>query len=407
MTTTLNPWIALRPGDDPTALTRRVSSAREVLIDQPTFSRTERHTAAQLVRPVVLDSWRRSTDNLVDPDGFGRSADMTTSEFRAYRSAHPMALIRPVVCTLLVDDAADTGMLIAITDERGLLLWVAGDSVAQDRGAAMNFAEGTEWSEDAVGTNAPGTALALDHHVQFFGAEHYSRAVHGWSCSAAPVHDPATGLVIGTIDITGSHRVATPEVLALIRATGAAAESELRLHLVRTSENLTTSTDRLEILGSGRPNLIRNQRRIPLSQRHSEILLLLSEHPEGLTADRLAVLLEDYDLDPVTIRAEMFRVRKVFGTDRIGSKPYRLLTDLTSDASQVRRALDRGDLDTALDLYRGPILPYSAAPGIEDLRHALDTRICRARGTTTRTHASQHASVPPLTTRMGGGSPRH
>ena len=57
----------------------------------------------------------------------------------------------------------------------------------------MNFAEGTLWSEGGAGTNAIGTAIALDHAVQVFGPEHFSDPVQRWTCSAAPIHDPDTG----------------------------------------------------------------------------------------------------------------------------------------------------------------------------------------------------------------------
>ena len=72
----------------------------------------------------------------------------------------------------------------------------------------MNFAEGTLWSEPGAGTNAIGTAVALDHAVQVFGPEHFSEPVQRWTCSAAPIHDPDTGALIGVIDLTGdfSHR---------------------------------------------------------------------------------------------------------------------------------------------------------------------------------------------------------
>ncbi len=43
----------------------------------------------------------------------------------------------------------------------------------------------------------------LDRAVQIRGAEHYNRIVHPWSCTAAPVHDPVTGALLGVIDITG------------------------------------------------------------------------------------------------------------------------------------------------------------------------------------------------------------
>ena len=67
----------------------------------------------------------------------------------------------------------------------------------------MNFAEGTLWSEPGTGTNAIGTALAVDHAVQVFGAEHFNEDVQRWTCSAAPIHDPDTGALLGVIDLTG------------------------------------------------------------------------------------------------------------------------------------------------------------------------------------------------------------
>ncbi|MFZ2172948.1 MAG: transcriptional regulator [Rhodococcus sp. (in: high G+C Gram-positive bacteria)] len=376
-----NPWVAVRPGDDVALLARRVSSAHRSFVERLYVERSapagpEPEAAGSPIRSVVLDSWMRSTRQGVDPDGSARPVDLAASELGEYRASHPMSLIRPVVRKLLVEDAADTGLLVAITDETGRLLWVEGDSSAKDRAVAMNFVEGADWSENRVGTNAPGTAIALDHCLQIFGAEHFSRSVHEWSCSAAPVHDPSTGAIVGAIDITGGPRVAVPEVLSLIRATVAAAEAELRLHLLRSpSSMVATTTPRLQVLGSGRPVLLRGGTRNPLSQRHAEILLLLAEHPEGLSADRLAVLLDENELDAVTIRAEMSRLRKVFGSDNIGSRPYRLLTDLASDAAQVRGALDRGELAVALDIYSGPVLPGSEAPGVVEVRDALRARV--------------------------------
>ena len=72
----------------------------------------------------------------------------------------------------------------------------------------MNFVEGAVWDESHAGINAPGTALALDHAVQIFSAEHFRPTVQAWTCAAAPIHDPATGRILGIVDITGGDIVA-------------------------------------------------------------------------------------------------------------------------------------------------------------------------------------------------------
>lgn len=368
---TLSPWVAMRNGDDAATLARSVSRAHETFVGHPLRRPSD---SDDPVRSVVLDSWHRSRDMGVDPD---RGADNLLDDvtLAQYRADHPMSVIRPVVRKLLVEDAADTGLLVAITDASGRLLWVEGDSAAKDRANVMNFTEGADWSESRMGTNAPGTALAIDHCVQIFAAEHFSRPAHEWSCSAAPVHHPVTGRILGAIDITGGPRVAVPEVLSLVRATVAAAESELRLHLLESPRTGIDTRLRLEVLGSGRPALVRGGERITLSGRHAEMLLLLHAHPEGLSSDHLAVLLDENDLDSVTVRAEMSRLRKVFGADGLASRPYRLVAELASDVEDVRAALDRGDVDSALRSYVGVVLPSSYAPGIEEIREELRVRV--------------------------------
>jgi hypothetical protein len=73
----------------------------------------------------------------------------------------------------------------------------------------------------------------------------------------------------------------------------------------------------------------------------------------------------------VTIRAEMSRLRRVIGADYIDSRPYRLLKPIASDVSDVSDALQAGDVDRALRLYTGELLPQSVSPGIARLRREL------------------------------------
>ncbi|RVW10349.1 transcriptional regulator [Prescottella agglutinans] len=366
-----NPWIAVRPGDDVGVLAERTSWAHQRFVESVQTDTEDTET----VRDVVHASWVRSRGNGVSPDLVDDEVVLDGRALEEYRAAHPLAAIRPVVRKLLVEDAADTGLLVAMSDAAGRLLWIEGDTSAKDRALDINFVEGSDWSEERVGTNAPGTALALDHSVQIFAAEHFNRAMHAWSCSAAPVHDPATGRIIGALDITGGPRVAVPEALALVRATAAAVESELRLQALASPSPVSTSTPRLEVLGSQRPALVVDGERHELPRRHAEILLLLAEHPEGLGADHLAVLLDEVELDAVTVRAEMSRLRKVFGAHRLGSRPYRLLTPLDSDVGEVRSYLDRGDVSSALRLYDRPVLAGSEAPGVAEVRDDLRARM--------------------------------
>jgi hypothetical protein len=271
--------------------------------------------------------------------------------------------------------------VVAVTAADGTLMWVEGDRAACRRAEAMNFVPGADWSERAAGTNAPGTALALDRELQIRGSEHFSRIVQPWSCTAVPVHDPATGALLGAIDLTGGSPVASPQTLALVRATAVAVENHLALlQLTRPMAADSTAAARLTVLGADRPRWqVSDEHGRPrtstLTGRHADILVLLGRHPEGLSADHLAMLLDDKDLDVVTIRAEMSRLRRVIGNDYIASRPYRLLQPVASDIGDVFDALQAGEVEAALSKYSGALLPQSVSPAIARLRTELSASL--------------------------------
>jgi transcriptional regulator of acetoin/glycerol metabolism len=350
----VNPWLALPDGRPSASLTRQLRAAHERLVTRcglPGDGLPIDHA----VRSVVRDSWRRSLGSGVDPDGQAPPVELLDDDLLAYRAAHPLAPVMPVIRRLLVEDAEADQMIVAVTDAGGRMLWVEGDSRLRSRAAGMHFVEGARWSEDVAGTNAPGTALAVDHAVQIYGSEHYRRPVQPWSCSAAPVHDPFSGALLGAIDVTGGDHVASPHVLTLVRATVAAVESELRwLHREQATRRpappLPRPAPRLEVLGRERARLLRPSGSLELSLRHSELLLLLAEAAvtgEGRSATQLAAECHPGEAAAVTIRAELSRLRRLVGADLVGSRPYRLLGRLETDLDQVRRLLARGAVGAA------------------------------------------------------------
>lgn len=166
-----------------------------------------------------------------------------------------------------------------------------------------------------------------------------------------------------------------------MRATAVAVENHLAL--LRLTGHLPEPAARrphLVVLGGDRPRWVTTDdyghlRAAHLTGRHADILVLLSRHPEGLSADHLAVLLDDKDLDVVTVRAEMSRLRKVIGAEYLASCPYRLLAPITSDLGEVFDALDGGDVESALARYQGPLLPHSVSPAIARLRTQLSATL--------------------------------
>ncbi|MEV0372436.1 GAF domain-containing protein [Streptomyces sp. NPDC050636] len=357
-----NPWLAMESGADPVERTRTVRRAHEAFLAGG--------TVAPPVRRVVAESWRRSAAARAASDG-AAPIELDGAALHAYRDGHPLARAMPVFRELLGTIAQDGAHLMAVCDPQGRMLWIEGHPGVRRSAERMNFVVGARWDERHAGTNAPGTALAADHAVQIFAAEHYNRQVQRWTCAAAPLHDLRTGRLLGAVDITGGDHLANPHSLALVQATARAAEAHLATRTWQSGVVLTT-------LGRDEALLVTDGRRLRLGRRHSEIMVLLAQHPEGLTGDRLSVLLYgEREMRPVTLRAEMFRLRQLVGT-LLHSRPYRLARPVETDLATVEADLTTGELTTALDTYRGPLLPLSEAPGIRRLRTALEDRMRRA-----------------------------
>jgi len=164
------------------------------------------------VRTPIADSWRRSHAAGVDPSG-GRLAPVLADadETSGRWDVHPLAAAVPLIEDSLAAVADESAHLIVVSDAEGLLLWIGGNARVRLAAAdSMNFTEGALWSEKGAGTNAIGTALAADHAVQVFAAEHFNQAVQNWTCAAAPVHDPESGQLLGIIDLTGKMTTVHP-----------------------------------------------------------------------------------------------------------------------------------------------------------------------------------------------------
>lgn len=341
-------------------------------------------------RRIVAESWERARGRRLDPERVQPEFELPESHIDDYRRDHPLSLLLPVVRKLLLNDIQGSGLIVALGDEEGRLLWVEGDRTAKRSAEAMRFVEGAGWAESRVGTSAPGTALVLDHGIQIRGDEHFNVMVQQWSCTAVPIHDPVSRATLGFLDITGDERAVGPHTLPLLQATAAAMEAELMVTRLRTARpkapargRITPTADTgsavLQVLGRDVALLSDGPRTVSLSARHSEIMALLSWHPRGLSADELASLVYGDAAAALTLRAEMVRLRRALEAldPRLAplSRPYRLLEPLDSDVSRVVTLLDRGSHRRAVEAYSGPVLPNSVAPGIEEIRDSLSTRV--------------------------------
>jgi GAF domain-containing protein len=181
------------------------------------------------VRPVIQQSWQRMVGAGVDPDHLQPQRAFAVDELDDRRSVTRLAMCIEVLRRSLGNFALDGEHVMVVVDDTGRILWLEGHPQVRHQADAISFEEGMLWTEVSAGTNAIGTALAIDHAVQIFSAEHFLPEQHPWWCSAAPIHDPVNGEVLGVVDLSGPTRTAHPHSLALVMAAASMAEDVLRL----------------------------------------------------------------------------------------------------------------------------------------------------------------------------------
>jgi hypothetical protein len=213
-------WVGLQAGVDARKWAGLLRRAHDVALRSG-------HVPA-IVRDVIADSWERCTETGVDPDESGARLVIDPQEAGERWRDHPLSATTALLRSVLGDLLHEARHIVVVADADGCLLWADGHPDVLRASERIRFSPGHAWSEQAAGTNAVGTALAADHGVQVFSAEHYRSEVHGWQCSGAPVHDPETGDKLGAIDVTGRYDTAHPHTLALVELAARLVEQYLR-----------------------------------------------------------------------------------------------------------------------------------------------------------------------------------
>lgn len=185
-------------------------------------------------RELVARSWSRVRASGLDPSGCGTVEPVAAAEVERRRRHSSLRTVVEELRTSLTSIAEDAQLIMVVTDADGMLLWREGSAAVLRNADVLGFAEGADWSERTVGTNAIGTALVEGTPVQLFSAEHYAPSHHGWTCTACPVHDPRTGELLGVVDLSGPARTVHPTTVALVCTAVRLAEATLwRQHETR------------------------------------------------------------------------------------------------------------------------------------------------------------------------------
>ncbi|NFB32577.1 PAS domain-containing protein [Clostridium botulinum] len=148
---------------------------------------------------------------------------------------------------ILYDFLKGSEFFIILTDKEGCILKIIGDKEVMDIANNLNMVVGAFMSENSIGTNAMGTAIKEDIPIQISEREHFIKAYHRWTCSAAPIHD-INGDIIGCLNLTGDRDRVHSHTLGLVVAAVKSIENQINVDntnkkLLETYQYMNTIVD--------------------------------------------------------------------------------------------------------------------------------------------------------------------
>jgi transcriptional regulator of acetoin/glycerol metabolism len=230
-----NGFNSIRPGTDLPSYARALRKTHEAITN------TGRTTALR-PRPVIARSWSRSRVSGLQPLGDIRQNLLTPDQIEERRESSLLLEVIEGLRRTVTSYAEASQYLLAVTDDQGMILWREGSTPLRRVADSHGFVQGAQFTEDRVGTNAIGTAMAEECGVQVFSAEHYCVELHPWYCTAAPVHDPRTGRLAGIVDVSGPALTLHPAIGALVETAVHCAEVQIWQRHVSHLERLRTQT---------------------------------------------------------------------------------------------------------------------------------------------------------------------
>ncbi|MFK3660970.1 sigma-54-dependent Fis family transcriptional regulator [Scandinavium sp. NPDC088450] len=167
--------------------------------------------------PLLRESWFRSELYGLERNaedfpllGQGELADRLASHSGLQRYASPTV-------NHLAENLTATQSVVVLTDASGIVLQTVGNLSAMEKAQRFALSPGTLWSESGRGTNAIGTALAIDDSCEIDGEQHFLTSNQNLYCAAVPLQTP-DGQIAGVLDISGPAHFSHTHTLAWVKS---------------------------------------------------------------------------------------------------------------------------------------------------------------------------------------------
>ena len=241
----------------------------------------------KIVSEIIKESWERCRAFGVDREhGKGKRVSEPEMDEIFKKNEGLMSVAIPLM-KRMYQVVKGSGFSVMLTDGNGYVLETIGDEEIMKKAEELNFLKGAIWTEEAVGTNAIGTAIHIDQPLQTIGTQHYCKTQHSWTCSAAPIHDEK-GNVIGCIDMSGESEKAHIHTLGMVITAAYSIESQMEIIRSNTLINATFSS-----INDGMIILDENMKISRLNEQACEIL---GYSAQELTKKDMKLITKDREL---------------------------------------------------------------------------------------------------------------
>jgi transcriptional regulator of acetoin/glycerol metabolism len=281
----------------------RVRRARDDLLARGLLARPE---PTRVVPDAIERSWRRCVGEAVPTAPTSvRYSGAVELDPRLREAAAP-------VLDRLSEHLADVRVAMFVSNERGEIamrhVHEPGQLTVLDRASA---AEGFDFSEASIGTNALGTVIEERRAVVVRGSEHYSDLLQRVTCAGTPIYEPFTRRILGSFSLACEAEAASPLMYAITTDVGRQIETNLTAMLGAREQELIRAYLIADQAG-GEPVIVVNERTVLANtaglphlttESHALLWTHLREAPPGRGPVRTRVPLQagwrDVVIEPV------------------------------------------------------------------------------------------------------------
>lgn len=234
---------------DPSKALKEIARAWEVFVASGEFIGTP-------PRPVIAQSWQRCRDLGINPLMERAPTVLGPEEIEAILCREDLGRAGKQVLDTFAQVVEGTGHVIVLADAQGCIVYSVGHRGVERMLERINFMPGAAWSETTVGPNGEGTPIALGRPELVFGPEHYCQQWQPWVCYGCPVQEPATGRVLGGVNISGPAKKVQTHTFALTVSIARFIEQLLSVFELQRREVLLTLSRGLERRWAGEGILV-------------------------------------------------------------------------------------------------------------------------------------------------------